>query len=49
MNGYFFAQNIVLVANAETAQVQKALTPLRGFTGAYFDISRSATFYLPSP
>ncbi len=55
-NGYFFAQNIVLrdkdivlVANAETAQIQKALTLLRGFTGAYFDLSRGATYYLPSP
>lgn len=54
-NGYFFAQNIVLrdkdivlVANAETAQIQKALTLLRGFTGAYFDVSRGAAFYLPT-
>lgn len=53
--GYFSAQNIalrdkdiVLVANAETAQIQKAMTLLRAFTGAYFDLSRGAAFYLPS-
>ena len=53
--GYFFAQNIalrdkdiVLVANAETAQIQKAMTLLRAFTGAYFDISKGAAFYVPT-
>jgi polysaccharide export outer membrane protein len=53
--GYFFAQNIalrdkdiVLVANAQTAQIQKAMTLLRAFTGAYFDVSRGAAFYLPT-
>ncbi len=53
--GYFFAQNIalrdkdiVLVANAETAQIQKAMTLLRSFTGAYFDLSRGAAYYVPS-
>ncbi len=53
--GYFFAQNIalrdkdiILVANADTAQVQKAMTLLRSFTGAYFDISRGATYYIPT-
>jgi polysaccharide export outer membrane protein len=53
--GYFFAQNIVLrdkdiilVANAETAQFQKAMTIIKAMTGAYFDISRGAQFYLPS-
>lgn len=53
--GYFFAQNIalrdkdiVLVANAETAQIQKAMTLLRAFTGAYFDLSKGAAFYVPS-
>ena len=52
--GYFFAQNIllrdkdiVLMANAETVQVQKAMTIIRGFTGAYFDLSRGAAFYYP--
>lgn len=52
--GYFFAQNIalrdkdiILVANADTAQVQKAMTLLRAFTGAYFDISRGATYAFP--
>ncbi len=51
-DGYFYAQNIVLrdkdivlIANAETAQLQKALQVLRGFTGAYFDLSRGASFY----
>jgi polysaccharide export outer membrane protein len=50
-NGYFFAQNIALrdkdiivVANAETAQLQKALTILRGFTGLYFDIGRAGQY-----
>ncbi len=53
--GYFFAQNIalrdkdiILVANAETAQLLKAMTILKTMTGAYFDISRGAQFYLPS-
>ena len=53
--GYFFAQNIalrdkdiVLVANAETAQIQKAMTLLRSFTGAYFDLSRGAAYYVPA-
>ena len=52
--GYFSAQNItlrdkdvVLIANAEATQVQKAMTLLRSFTGAYFDISRGATGYPP--
>ena len=53
--GYFFAQNmllrdkdIVLIANAEATQIQKALTILRGFTGAYFDLSRGAAYYYPN-
>lgn len=53
--GYFFAQNImlrdkdiILVANAETAQLQKAMTLIKSFTGTYFDISRGAQFYLPT-
>ena len=53
--GYFFAQNIalrdkdiILVANAETAQFQKAMTIIKSITGAYFDVSRGAQFYLPS-
>jgi len=52
--GYFFAQNIllrdkdiVLMANAETAQIQKAMTIIRSFTGAYFDLSRGANYYYP--
>jgi polysaccharide export outer membrane protein len=53
--GYFFAQNvslrdkdIVLVANAESAQIQKVLTLLRGFTGMYFDIGRAGSTFVPS-
>lgn len=53
--GYFYAQNItlrdkdiILVANAETAQLQKAMTLIKAFTGAYFDISRGAQFYTPT-
>lgn len=53
--GYFFAQNIalrdkdiILVANADTAQLQKAMTLIRAFTGTYFDISRGATYYIPT-
>jgi polysaccharide export outer membrane protein len=53
--GYFFAQNvslrdkdIVLVANAEAAQIQKVLTLLRGFTGMYFDVSKAGSaFFVP--
>lgn len=54
--GYFFAQNIslrdkdiILVANAETAQLQKAMTLFKSFTSVYFDVSRGAQFYLPAP
>lgn len=53
--GYFFAQkialrdkDIILVANAEATQVQKAMAVLRAFTGAYFDLSRGAAFYVPT-
>lgn len=53
--GYFFAQNIalrdkdiILVANADTAQLQKAMTLIRAITGTYFDLSRGATYYLPT-
>lgn len=53
--GYFFAQNIslrdkdiILVTNAETAQLQKAMTLFKSFTSAYFDVSRGAQFYLPT-
>jgi polysaccharide export outer membrane protein len=52
--GYFFAQNvslrdkdIVLVANAESAQIQKVLTLLRGFTGMYFDVAKAGTMFAP--
>ena len=54
--GYFFAQNmtlrdkdVVLVANAKATQFQKVMTLLKGVTSMYFDLSRSAQFYLPSP
>jgi polysaccharide export outer membrane protein len=50
--GYFFAQDIemrdkdvILVTNADTTQLQKALTVVRGFTGIAFDLSRQATLY----
>jgi len=53
--GYFYAQNItlrdkdvILVANAEAAQLQKAMTLLRGFTGAFFDVSRASGLYPPN-
>lgn len=53
--GYFFAQSIalrdkdiILVANAETAQFQKAMAIIKSITGAYFDVSRGAQFYLPA-
>lgn len=47
MNGYFFARNIVLMANAETAQVQKVLTLLRG-AGSRVPASTSAAARLLS-
>jgi polysaccharide export outer membrane protein len=50
--GYFFAQDIemrdkdvLLVTNADTTQLQKALTVVRGFTGIAFDLSRNVTLY----
>jgi polysaccharide export outer membrane protein len=53
--GYFFAQNIalrdkdiILVTNAETAQLQKAMTLFKSFSSIYFDVSRGAQFYLPT-
>lgn len=51
--GYFYAQNlvlrdkdIVLVANADTTQLQKILAIMGGFTRLYFDVSRG--IYVPN-
>ncbi|HVU21088.1 MAG TPA: polysaccharide biosynthesis/export family protein [Rhizomicrobium sp.] len=51
--GYFLAQSfqlrdkdVVLVANAETTQLQKALTVVRGFTGIASDIGTLRRQYL---
>jgi polysaccharide export outer membrane protein len=51
-DGYFFAQqvemrdkDIVLIANAETTQIQKFLQLLRGVSGIFFDLSRASGYY----
>jgi polysaccharide export outer membrane protein len=48
--GYFLAQtvyirdkDVILVANSELTQLQKALAVVRGFTGIAYDLGRSAT------
>jgi hypothetical protein len=50
--GYFLAQqlmmrdkDIVVITTAEATQIQKFLTPLRGVTGLYFDLSRNFSQY----
>ena len=46
-DGYFLAQavqmrdkDVILISNAETTQLQKALTVVRGFTGVAYDLTR---------
>jgi polysaccharide export outer membrane protein len=48
--GYFLAQavqmrdkDVVLVTNAETTQLQKAIAVVRGFTGIAYDLGRTST------
>lgn len=48
--GYFLAQavqlrdkDVILVTNAETTQLQKLLSVVRGFTGIAYDLGRQAT------
>ena len=54
--GYFLAQSfqmrdkdVVLIANSETTQLQKALTVVRGFTGIASDVGTLKRQYLISP
>ena len=46
-DGYFMAQavqmrdkDVILISNAETTQLQKALAVVRGFTGIAYDLTR---------
>jgi hypothetical protein len=37
-------KDVVLITNAESAQLQKLIAVVRGFTGVAFDLGRTSNF-----